>query len=126
MMAPSPALFRAFLPGLCCLALAWAPLARAAEVEFNRDVRPILSDACFACHGPDKGKRKGGLRLDTEEGGRKVVVPGKAAESELLRRLTTADEKDRMPPARANRRLTDAQVEVIRRWVDQGAKWEKH
>src|SRR3954451_6838747 len=119
-------------------ALAWALVpADAAEtapkaVEFNRDVRPILSDACFACHGPDKNKRKADLRLDTEEGAvaargeTKVIVPGDPAHSEVFRRITSADEKERMPPARSGRRLTLAQVEVVRRWIEQGAKSQKH
>src|SRR5438105_258321 len=66
--------------------------ARAAEpVTFNRDVRPILSDLCFTCHGPDKAKRKASLRLDTAEGGKTVVLPGKPADSELFQRITSAD-----------------------------------
>jgi hypothetical protein len=95
-------------------------------VVFNRDVRPVLSDTCFPCHGPDPGKRKAGLRLDTADGGRRTVVPGKPAESELFRRITAADEKERMPPAKSGRRLTPAQVELLRRWIEQGAAWQPH
>jgi hypothetical protein len=127
-----------FIPSLLVALLAGAPPTRAAEavparVAFNRDVRPILSDTCFACHGPDSAKRKAGLRLDTQEGalgkrrrGGPVVVPGKPDRSELYLRITSTDETERMPPPRAHRRLTARQVEVIRRWIAQGAKWQKH
>src|SRR5215471_4509564 len=67
-------------------------------VQFNRDVRPILSDNCFQCHGPDKAKRKAKLHFDTEEGARSVIVPGKPGESELIRRITSDDPDTRMPP----------------------------
>ena len=80
-------------PLLTALALA-APQA----VEFNRDVRPLLSDHCFACHGPDKTKRKAGLRLDTEAGVRSTVAPGKPDDSELYRRITSTDPDEHMPP----------------------------
>ncbi len=91
----------ALLAGLGC-----APaLAQTGAVEFNRDIRPILSDRCFACHGPDQGKRLSKLRLDTEAGakgdlgGHFAIVPGKAADSELIRRVTSDDLARRMPPA---------------------------
>jgi len=101
-------------------------------VEFNRDIRPLLSDACFQCHGPDAAKRKAGLRLDTEAGAfakrGKVttLVPGKPERSELFRRLTTSDADDHMPPREAARQLTPREVELVRHWIGQGAKWEKH
>ncbi|HEY6168231.1 MAG TPA: c-type cytochrome domain-containing protein, partial [Verrucomicrobiae bacterium] len=78
------------------------PLPR--TVEFNRDIRPILSDVCYKCHGPDKAKRKAGLRLDLEASAKAkiedhfAIVPGQPAKSELIRRITTSDEEDRMPP----------------------------
>src|SRR5438067_1724165 len=78
--------------------------AGAADVEFNRDIRPILSDHCFTCHGPDNNLRKAKLRLDVEtgtkplRGGASVVAPGKPADSELYRRLVTADPDEKMPP----------------------------
>ncbi len=111
--------------------------ARAADrirqgIEFNRDIRPILSDNCFACHGPDKNKRKADLRLDTEEGafakrGETVIlVPGKPEQSELYRRITAHDEKLRMPKATFGKRLTPKQIDLIRQWIEQGAKWQKH
>src|SRR4051812_30659683 len=101
-------------------------------VGFNRDVKPILSDNCYACHGPDKNKRKADLRLDTEEGafadlgGYRALVPGKPGQSELYRRITEADRKKQMPPAKFGKALTPQQVETIRRWIAQGAKWQKH
>ena len=110
------------------LLFAVVPL-RAADVDFARDVLPILSDNCFHCHGPDEKARKAKLRLDTKEGafrvrdGEAVIVPGKAADSELVRRLTSHDADDVMPPPKSNRKLTAKQIETIRAWVDQGANW---
>jgi hypothetical protein len=116
--------------GLLLLALAAGPL-RAGDppVDFGRDVLPILSDNCFFCHGPDEKARKAKLRLDTKEGafrvrdGEAVIVPGKSAESELVRRLTAEDAGERMPPPKANRKLSARQIDTLKRWVDQGAKW---
>ncbi len=101
-------------------------------VSFNRDIRPILSDNCFACHGPDKNQRKADLRLDTEEealadrGGYAAIVPGKPDESELYRRISAADAKQRMPPAKFGKKLSQPQIELMRRWIEQGARWQKH
>src|SRR5258708_4418744 len=78
-------------------ALVAAPASRAEPVEFNRDVRLILSDICFQCHGPDKAKRKAKLHFDTEEGARPAIVPGKPGESELIRRITAARPAKRRP-----------------------------
>jgi hypothetical protein len=107
-----------------------APLPRV--VEFNRDIRPILSNNCFACHGPDKNKRKADLRLDTEKdafadlGGYFAFVPGKPTESEVYRKITAADAHERMPPRSFNKKLTKRQIALIKRWIEQGAKWQKH
>ncbi|HEX5271069.1 MAG TPA: DUF1553 domain-containing protein, partial [Gemmataceae bacterium] len=101
----------------------WRP---AAAVEFNRDVRPILADACFPCHGPDKAKRKADLRLDTEEGAAKVLTPGDPAKSELFRRVTARDNDERMPPPKSGRALTAAQIDALKRWIVEGARWQKH
>jgi mono/diheme cytochrome c family protein len=101
-------------------------------VEFNRDIRPVLSDNCFQCHGPDRARRKADLRLDTEAGafadlgGRRALVPGKPEESELYRRITAATETERMPPAKSGPRLNERQIDLIRRWIAQGVKWQKH
>jgi hypothetical protein len=126
-----------YWPVLLGVVLAWTPArSRAAEpppmVQFNRDIRPILSDTCFKCHGPDKAKRKADLRFDTEAGafadlgGHRAIVPGDLARSELYRRITAADEEERMPPIRSGRKLTAQQIDLLRRWIEQGAKWQKH
>jgi hypothetical protein len=101
-------------------------------VDFERDIRPMLSDACYVCHGPDGSKRESKLRLDTRAGafaeidGVKMIVPGKPDQSELYRRLTSKDSDDRMPPAKAKRRLAPAQVALVRRWIEEGAPWGVH
>ena len=99
-------------------------------VDFNRDIRPLLSDACFACHGPEEDSRQGNLRLDTKEnvfadrGGYQVIVPGNSAASRLYQRISAKER--RMPPASSGRSLTPKQIELIREWIDQGAKWQSH
>src|SRR5262245_42674622 len=95
-------------PLLIAIVLLVLPAAgRGERVRFNRDVLPILADKCFACHGPDSTKRKAGLRLDREEGARKVV--GKPDASELVRRITSDDPEERMPPKGSGRELSKAQ-----------------
>src|SRR2546423_5766397 len=90
-------------------------------VEFNRDVRPILSDRCFACHGPDRASRKSPLRLDQEQSARTALAPGDPEHSKLYQRITSTDTARRMPPAYMGReRLTDAEIEILRRWIEQG------
>jgi len=103
------------------------------RVQFNRDVRPILSENCLKCHGPDARARKADLRLDTKDGtfgaleeGRFAVVPGNLEKSELWKRITTTDSDDKMPPAKSGKKLTKQQVEVLRRWIEQGAPWQGH
>ncbi len=100
------------------------------EVSFNRDVRPILADKCFHCHGPAAQTRKAELRLDTAEGvfqGKTpVVIPGKPDESSLIKRIYSADESEIMPPHDSTKTLTAAQKEILKRWVEQGAKYQKH
>src|SRR5690349_7211617 len=106
--------------------------AGAAAVEFNRDIRPILSENCFQCHGPDKGKRKANLRLDNEadaladRDGRPALVPGDPGRSLLYRRITAADDEERMPPSKSGKKLNARQVELLRRWIEQRAKWQTH
>jgi hypothetical protein len=110
------------------------PAARAAAppspaLDFNKQIRPILADNCYACHGPDDKKRKAKLRLDTRQGafGRKgVIVPGRSAESELVARITSDDPDHLMPPVKSGKHLTPRQVELLRQWVDQGAPWAEH
>jgi hypothetical protein len=107
--------------------------AAGAPIDFNRDIRPILSENCFRCHGPDEGERKARLRLDTREGALKelrsgghAVVPGHAAKSALIERITSADLKERMPPLTSKKHLTAQQIDLLKRWIDQGAKWSEH
>ncbi len=104
-----------------------------AKIDYNRDIRPILSDACYACHGPDEEQRKAGLRLDTPEGalaelkdGVKAIVPGAPDESELIFRIEEDDPSIHMPPAKSGKTLTPDQVALIRKWVEQGAAWSSH
>ncbi len=114
------------------LALAFLTLtpsfAATAEVSFSRDVRPILAENCFYCHGQDGNKRKADLRLDVREAALDAgaFVPGKANESELVKRLFSHDAEELMPPAKSNRKLTEKQKELLKRWVTEGAKYEKH
>ena len=107
--------------------------APADAVRFNRDIRPILSDNCFACHGPDEDDRGGDLRLDVraeaiaDRGGMTPIVPGKPEESEILRRILSHDADEVMPPPRAKKpKLTAAQVDLLRRWIRDGAVYQNH
>ena len=119
---------------IALLTLAQQPATRAIPtIQFNRDIRPILSDKCFACHGPDAVAKKIKLRLDSEVAattdlgrGRRAVVPGKPEQSELIKRITHADEAMRMPPANSNRTLTQQEIQTLTEWIRQGAKWESH
>ena len=121
-----------------------SPGSAAAEpapaVDFGRDIRPILSDNCFACHGPDEATREADLRLDTRDGafrrrppaGRSnkprdpAVVPGDASASLLIERITHADTRRRMPPEISKKALSSEQIEVLTRWIEQGAAWDQH
>jgi hypothetical protein len=104
--------------------------ARAAgpAVDYTRDVKPILADKCYACHGPDEAKRKAKLRLDVRESAVKIaIVAGDAEHSALIERVTSPDAKDVMPPPVSKKlRLTDAQVQTIKVWINQGAKFDQH
>jgi hypothetical protein len=103
-----------------------------AKVDFNRDVQPILSDKCYFCHGPDPKQRKAKLRLDTQEGAYKVhddeaaVVPGKPDKSLLIARITSKDPDELMPPAESHRTLTPRDIQVLTKWIEQGAPYAKH
>ncbi len=121
---------RHFLPlfaATCCL-----PQVVAAEVNFSREILPVLSDYCFQCHGPDPKARKGDLRLDDEKDatrdrdGYAIVSPGKADDSELLKRLITSDMDERMPPPEIGRTLPPTAIKKIRQWLNEGAKWGQH
>jgi hypothetical protein len=109
-----------------------AVAADAGKVDFNFQIRPLLSDRCFTCHGPDERARKARLRLDTREGlfkdledGAAVIKPGKPAESELVRRIQATDD-DQMPPEKSSLKLTDAEKELLKRWIAQGAEYKSH
>ncbi|HEV3344577.1 MAG TPA: PSD1 and planctomycete cytochrome C domain-containing protein [Pirellulales bacterium] len=116
----------------CWVALAGMAAAPARAIDFNRDIRPILSNNCFKCHGPDAGERKAGLRLDAREyalkpseSGTLAIVPGKPDESELVRRIFAGDD-DRMPPAESNKRLSDGEKTLLKEWIAAGAAWREH
>lgn len=118
------------------LLFAWAGvgfvLGAHAAVDFNRDIKPIFSDHCYACHGPDANQRKADLRFDEEAaakadlGGYAAIVPGKPEESALMERILTSDEDDLMPPADFKKPLSTEQIELIRQWVAEGATWADH
>src|SRR5438445_3667727 len=110
-----------------------AGAANRGATDFDRDIRPILSDKCFACHGPDEKERKARLRLDRKEdafkplkSGASAIVPGDPDKSELITRLTAKDEDDVMPPPKSGKTLTAAQIDLLRRWVAEGASWQRH
>ena len=120
---------------VAALVLMWAaPFARAAarpSIDYNRDIRPILSENCFACHGPDANKRKAGLRLDQRDGaikplksGETAVVPGDPARSGIFARLMSDDPDEHMPPPETSKKVTPAQIELLRQWVREGAVWK--
>jgi hypothetical protein len=106
--------------------------ATGAKLEYNRDVRPILSDKCFKCHGPDSQARKAELRLDVRESvlalhdGVPALVPGKPEQSEVVRRIDTDDPDDHMPPLKSNLRLSKDEAAVLRRWIAEGAEYQPH
>ncbi|MDB6036713.1 MAG: Protein of unknown function (DUF1553)/Protein of unknown function (DUF1549)/Planctomycete [Verrucomicrobiales bacterium] len=102
-------------------------------IEFNRDIRPILSDNCFTCHGPDDAKRKAKLRFDLKEGalrankdGEFAIVPGDPSKSKLIDRINAKDQDDLMPPPKSGKKLSAEQKETLRRWIAAGAKWQNH
>ena len=100
---------------ISALSLATLPSAQAApKIDFDREIRPIFSDKCFACHGPDEKQRQARLRFDQKEGSARVVAPGDSAHSLLYERISATDKARRMPPAYSGLNLTDAQVDLIR------------
>src|SRR6202022_3736386 len=111
------------------------PAARAndSQINFDRDIRPILSNNCFKCHGPDEKQRKAHLRLDRREGalaelksGNRAIVPGKKEESALVVRITAVEPEERMPPPASGKMLTAEQIELLKRWVEEGAEYRDH
>src|SRR5690349_14564574 len=125
----------------CAIAILLTPLLAATlygaegEVNFARDVQPILADNCYFCHGPDAHQRKADMRLDTLDpkigpfaprDGYSIIVPKNLEDSVLIMRLTSDDPEVKMPPPNANRHVSEKQIETIKKWVEQGAKWGKH
>lgn len=118
---------------LCGMLLAAAPSASAEDTpSFNQDIRPILSENCFLCHGPDKASRKAKLRLDepgsalADRNGIRAIAPGKPEQSELIRRIYADDLEDRMPPENSGRSLKDAEKAMLKAWIASGAEYERH
>ena len=102
------------------------------QLDFNRDIRPILSDKCFNCHGPNKKKRDSKLRFDIEASakavldGHRAIVSGKPDESEMIVRITSTDEDEKMPPPKSGKKLSAKEIDLFKRWIAQGAKWSRH
>ena len=117
--------------GLLAAAFVAGSGTRAHGVSFARDIRPILADRCFSCHGPDADHREAELRLDTRQGifeheGVTIIEPGKLAASELWLRITHAEDSQRMPPVEVEKPLAQAELELIRAWIEEGAQWQEH
>lgn len=131
-MARAGALTSAMRRALCRLLLPLAALDGAAAVDFSREIRPILSENCFFCHGPDDKKREGGLRLDDETEAKRnrdgvtAVVPGDPERSALIQRIVTQDPDEVMPPPKQHKTIPPAQVALLRQWIREGAKWGRH
>src|SRR5438477_12832632 len=130
--------FRACSALLLCVSLnlngrAAAPGTATRKVDFNREIRPILSENCYKCHGPDDEAQKAKLRFDIQgealkpaKSGKAAIVPGSAEKSELIARITAADPDDRMPPLKTGKKLTPAQIESLRKWINEGARYATH
>ncbi len=108
-------------------------VSQADEVHFNRDIRPLLSNYCFECHGPDEGTRQTDLRFDDEEiafsdldSGAQAIVPGDLKDSDMFRRITSDDPDEQMPPPDFKKQLNETQIALIKKWIEDGAKWEPH
>ena len=117
-----------------CVALGTTRVNWAQEpVDFARDIRPILADHCFTCHGPDAATREGGFRLDLRDSalaeadsGEFPIVPGDVSVSEVIRRVRSNDESEQMPPPESVHRPTQQQIELLERWIAEGADWKQH
>jgi mono/diheme cytochrome c family protein len=128
--------YRVLAVGELCLLLftaASCAMAANARVEFNRDIRPIFSDKCYTCHGPDAAAKHVPFRLDSEaaakaelSGGKHAIVAGDADSSEIIRRVSAAKPALRMPPVSSGLKLSDAEIDTLRQWIAQGAEWQKH
>ena len=103
------------------------------SINFSRDILPLLSENCFKCHGPDEARRESDLRLDRHataiarlDSGQTAVVPGESSQSELFKRIATSDSDLKMPPPDSGKKLTAGQIQLIRKWLDDGAEWSGH
>src|SRR6476646_6758515 len=112
------------------VAICWCLAAQGVtkQVQFNRDIRPILAENCFACHGPDKNQRKAKLRLDVREVAleREAIVPGKPDQSKLVEHIFSTDPDEIMPPPKTHKSLTTAQKELLKNWIAGGAQYDPH
>src|SRR5262245_47426573 len=121
---------------VCCLGIwagNWSPAAANEPLRFNRDIRPILANHCFACHGPDTQARRGGLRLDRRvqaiapaDSGEPAIVPNHPDQSRLVARIRSEDPDLQMPPPDANKPLSAEQKRLLDRWIEEGAEYEAH
>src|SRR5262245_28477818 len=116
------------LSSLCLGALVVRPASAADKIEYNRDIRPILAENCFACHGPDSAARKARLRLDRRDDALKaeVITPGKPDESPVVERIFSDEPEKQMPPPKSHKKLTAAQKDLLRRWIAAGAEYQPH
>lgn len=116
-----------FAFSIILIALSTPPAGGENRVDFQRDIRPILSDKCFFCHGPDEEHREADLRLDVAESALEAaIVPGKPAESEVIARITSDDPDSQMPPVDSGKSLTKGEVELLKRWIEEGAEYQTH
>src|SRR5262249_18977214 len=117
-----------FLLSSLCLCISVVPSSAGEKLQYNRDVRPILAENCFACHGPDSAARKAGLRLDRRDDAMKadVIVPGKPEDSPLVERIFSDESGHVMPPPKTKKKLTAAQKETLKRWIAEGAEYQPH
>src|SRR6516162_8266207 len=113
---------------LAAVVLGGASVRAADKLQYNRDILPILSENCFACHGPDKAARKAGLRLDQRESAfkAKVIVPGKPDMSPLVERIGSDEPTQLMPPPKTEKKLTASQKKTLARWIAEGAEYQDH
>ncbi len=120
------------LSTVCFAGSVCLPLQAGDSIQFNRDIRPILSDSCFQCHGPDEAKRQGGLRLDQAEaalrGGESgpAIVPGDPLASEIRKRILSTDPDLKMPPAASGKTISPEQLATLDQWIREGAEYQGH
>src|SRR3954464_14778544 len=113
---------------VCACSIALVATAADTALQYNRDVRPILFENCLSCHGPDSASRQADLRLDKREVAveKKAIVPGKPDQSEMIRRILSDDGEEQMPPPATKKKLTDAQKQILAKWIKEGAAYQPH